>query len=139
MSGQGIGPEHAADDPDTSTADAIARSRDFLEKKLLPDLEDATSLVSHLEASRDGYTRLQKELRTTLQEQQSQCSKTSVMAHLGQGVHIPVDIEADSLILVSFGLKENPEVWSSDAGLYMQLDRPAAITFAEKKIDILTR
>lgn len=118
-----------------STADAIARSRHFYETKLLPDLEEATSLVSHLNDSRDGYLKLRQELEATIQ----QATSTSVLAHLGQGVHLPVHIPADPLVIVSSGLKESAQDWRLDSGLYLQLNREEAMTFAAEKVVILNR
>jgi prefoldin subunit 5 len=135
MSGQGDGSFYAVQEQDVTTTDTITRSRTFLETKLIPDLEEATSFVSHLKESRDGYLKLQQELKTT----QEQRKATSVLAHLGQGVHLPVDIAADSPVIVSSGLKESPQDWQLDSGLYLQLDREEAITFAAKKVEILNR
>lgn len=82
--------------------------------------------------------KLQQELKTTLALKQDG-GKRKVLAHLGQGVHLPVDIEENPLIIVSSGLKESPQDWQSDSGLYMQLNRDEAMAFAEKKVDVLKR
>lgn len=117
-----------------SYKDAITRSRIFLETKLKPDLEQATLLASHLEDTKDRYIQFQEELQSfTLQ------GKVSTLAHLGQGIHLPVEIESEPLYIVSCDLKENQQDWQSDSGLYLQLNRKEAITFAEKKIDIVKR
>lgn len=64
---------------------------------------------------------------------------SSVLANLGQGVHLPVDVAGDALVIVSLGLRENAEDWKSDSGLYVQMTAKEADAFSEKKVKFLAR
>jgi hypothetical protein len=144
--------ESAKDDITKTTSDAIARSRNFLETKLLPDFRLATARLQHLEEKRDKYIRLQEAIQSMEssknntkegvdKKNNNKASGITTLANLGQGVHLPVEIQSEALLIVSLGLeaKDGSEGSSSDAGLYLQLTSNEAKIFSKRKIDILTR
>jgi hypothetical protein len=135
----------------TSSLEAIARSRNFLETKLRPDLEQTTALLKALEQKRDNYLRLQELIRSSKfsgeeergekNKEQYEPASISSLAHLGQGVHLPVEIQSDALMIVSLGLgtTESAQGWDTDSGLYVQLTSREASVFSGKKVGILTK
>ena len=148
------------DETYSKTKNAIERSKVFLNSKLLPDLEQATSYLAHLQQSRENYIELRKkvdELRirqnhsshqddirlkehTAEEKDYDDASSVPIMAPIGRGVQISTQIDPKSLlILVSSGLKESVQDWQVDSGLYLQLDQEETANFAETKIGILER
>jgi prefoldin subunit 5 len=140
------------DNDHVSTLDAIQRSRDFMEAKLIPDMEEASAHVAHLEANLDDYLRLQEDLQVVKsslhikttgtkdgEEEKDGSPGFSTLAHLGQGINIPVEIESNALLLVSLGLKESHQDWKSSSGLYLEMSRAQADSFSKKKVDILAK
>lgn len=123
---------------ETSTRAAIQRSKQFLETKLKPDLEEARSFLSHLQQCQNDYIVLQRALDNRLQASNEK-DRDGILALLGQGVHIQAEIEPEPLIIVSSGLRASPQDWQTDSGLYLQLTELESAKFAERKIDILNR
>ncbi|UZJ57015.1 hypothetical protein CBS101457_006335 [Exobasidium rhododendri] len=137
------------DEVKTATQDAIARSRTFLEAKLVPDLEQTTELLRVLELKRDNYTRLQEVVKSMNTPEANHSEREvdedekiiSSLANLGQGVHLPVEIQSDALMIVSLGLgtKESSQGWASDSGLYVQLTPREASQFSMKKVELIAK
>lgn len=141
----------ASDVGQISTSDAISRPRLFLETKLMPDLEKTTALLQFLEQKRDNYLRLQEAVQTMntsskeVQEVDLDPIKPSntisALANLGEGIHLPVDLQSNPLMIVSMGLgtTESSQGWDTDSGLYLQLTASEADQFAKKKVTIIAR
>ncbi|GAC72085.1 hypothetical protein PANT_6c00058 [Moesziomyces antarcticus T-34] len=117
----------------SETATALAKSRQFLTNRLLPDLERANRDHQSLIAQIDEYKKLRETLRS-LDTQEDRLNDAAVrfkdasyLADIGAGVAAPTKLIQDENPIISLGL----------ANFYAQLTNREARAFITKKLTLL--
>lgn len=108
------------------TADALAKSRQFLTSRLLPDLDRANRDHQSLVAQIDEYKKLRETLRS-LDEPSADSKKKTLLADVGGGVAIQTQLLEEEKPIISLGL----------ANFYAQLTNREARAFITKKLTLL--
>ncbi|CDU25990.1 uncharacterized protein SPSC_06161 [Sporisorium scitamineum] len=115
------------------TADALAKSRQFLTSRLLPDLDQANRNHQSLVAQIDEYKKLRETLRS-LDTDEGRIKDSSVapkdqtlLADIGGGVAVQTQLLEEEKPIISLGL----------ANFYAQLTNREARAFITKKLTLL--
>ncbi|PWY97637.1 hypothetical protein BCV70DRAFT_202692 [Testicularia cyperi] len=118
----------------SETETALAKSRQFLTDRLLPDLETANQHHKSLLTEIDNYRALRDKLRaldtTDIRaSEKSSDPDPTLLADIGSGVAVQTKLLKDELPIVSLGL----------ANFYAQLSNREARAFISKKLELLEK
>ncbi|SPO27034.1 uncharacterized protein UTRI_10495_B [Ustilago trichophora] len=115
------------------TADALAKSRQFLTTRLLPDLDRANRDHQSLVAQIDEYKKLRETLRSLdtdedrIKDINARSKGAMLLADIGGGVAAQTQLIEDEKPIISLGL----------ANFYAQLTNREARAFITKKLALL--